>query len=43
MAVAYAQSIITDPIKKAAYQEKLPKGKRVYNAALQEFLKGHIK
>ena len=38
-AVAYARSIIHDPAKKAEYQKKLPKGKRVYNAALQEFLK----
>ncbi|MFD2162096.1 hypothetical protein ACFSJU_06805 [Paradesertivirga mongoliensis] len=38
-AVAYARSIISDPVKKAEYQKKLPKGKRVYTAALQEFLK----
>jgi hypothetical protein len=38
-AVAYARSIINDPAKKAAYQKNLPEGKRVYNAALQEYLK----
>lgn len=38
-AVAYARSIINDPVRKADYQKTLPKGKRVYNAALQEFLK----
>jgi len=36
-AVAYARSMI-HPVKKEEYQKKLPKGKRVYNAALQEFL-----
>ena len=36
-AVAYAQSIINDPVKKAAYNKLLPKGKRLYNAAIQEF------
>jgi hypothetical protein len=38
-AVAYAQSIIRDPVKKAAYQKKLRKGQRVYNAAIKEYLK----
>jgi len=38
-AVAYARSIIHNPVKKAEYQKNLPSGKRVYNAALQEFLK----
>jgi hypothetical protein len=37
-AVAYAQSIIRDPVKKAAYQKKLRKGQRVYNAAIKEYL-----
>lgn len=37
-AVAYARSIINDPVKKAAYSKLLPKGKRLYNAALQEYL-----
>jgi hypothetical protein len=38
-AVAYAQAIIADPVKKAAYQKKLPKRKKAYHAALKEFLK----
>jgi hypothetical protein len=38
-AVAYAQSILRDKTKKAAYQKKLPKGKSVYHAAIQEYLK----
>lgn len=37
-AVAYAQSIIRDPLLKAAYTKKLKKGQRVYNAAIREFL-----
>ena len=37
-AVAYAQSIIRDPLLKAAYIKKLKKGQRVYNAAIREFL-----
>lgn len=37
-AVAYARSIVNDPIKKAAYTKLLPKGKRLYNAAVQEYL-----
>jgi hypothetical protein len=37
-AVAYAQSIVRNPQKKAAYAKKLPKGKTVYHAAIQEFL-----
>ena len=38
-ATAYAKSIIYDPIKKAAYAKKLPKGKQVYHAAIQEYMK----
>lgn len=38
-AVAYAQSIIRDPLLKAAYAKKLKKGQRVYNAAIKEFLR----
>ena len=38
-AVAYAQAIIRDPQKKAAFQKKLKKGRRVYNAAIQEFFR----
>jgi hypothetical protein len=37
-AVAYAQGIVHDKKKKAAYAKKIPKGKRVYNAAIQEFM-----
>lgn len=37
-AVAFARSIINDPEKKAAYSRFLPKGKRLYNAAIQEYL-----
>lgn len=37
--VAYAQSILRDPKKKAAYQKKLKKGESVYHKALQEYLK----
>jgi hypothetical protein len=39
-AVAYARAINNDPVKKAAYAKRLPKGKRVYQFALQEYLKG---
>lgn len=39
-AVAYAQAIIADPVQKAAYQKNLPKGKKVYHAALKEYLNG---
>jgi hypothetical protein len=38
-AVAYAQSIIRNPKKKAEYAKRLPKGKTVYHAALQEYMK----
>jgi hypothetical protein len=38
-AIKYAQSIIRDPKKKAEYSKKLPKGKSVYHAAIQEYLK----
>lgn len=41
-AVQYAQSVIADAQKKAAWQAKLPKGKRVFNAALQAFLAGQV-
>ncbi len=37
-AVAYAQSIIRDPKKKAGYAKKLKKGQSVYHAAIKEFL-----
>ena len=37
-AVAYAQSILRDPKKKAAYAKKVPEGKTVYHTAIQEYL-----
>ena len=37
-AVAYAKDISRNPEKKKAYQEKIGEGKRVYNAALKEYL-----
>lgn len=40
-AVAYAQGIIADPVQKAAYQKKLPKGKTVYHTALKEYIKNN--
>lgn len=40
LAVAYAQSVISDPLKKARYQSRLPAGKTVYHAAIAEFLEG---
>jgi hypothetical protein len=40
-AIEYAQSIIRDPVKKAAYAKKLKRGARVYNAAIREFLSRH--
>jgi len=42
-AIAYAKSIIGSPAKKAAYQKKLKKGQRVYQAAISEYMKKHIK
>lgn len=35
--VAYAQSILHDPVKKKAFTAKLKKGKSVYHAAIKEF------
>lgn len=40
-AIVYAQSIIHDPVKKAAYEKKLKRGKRAYNAAISEYLSKH--
>ena len=37
-AVAYARSIINDPVQKAAYAKRLKKGQRVYNFAIKEYL-----
>jgi hypothetical protein len=40
-AVAYAGAIIHNPEKKAAYKNTLRRGKMVYHAAIQEYLKKH--
>ncbi|MBS4063254.1 MAG: hypothetical protein KGZ74_01775 [Chitinophagaceae bacterium] len=40
-AVAYARRITNDPVLKALYQQKVKKGQRVYNYAIQEFFKLH--
>ena len=37
-AVAYARAIVNDPVKKELYSTNLPAGKRLYNAAIQEYL-----
>src|SRR4051812_45031695 len=37
-AVAFAQSIINDPVKKKAYQKTLRKGKSVYHAVIKEYM-----
>ena len=37
-AVAYAQDIVHDPKKKAAYAKKIPKGKQVYQAAIKAYM-----
>jgi len=38
-AVAYAQGILYDPVKKRIYAAKLKKGESVYHAAIKEFLR----
>ncbi len=38
-AVAYAKAINDDPIQKAAYLKKIPKGKKVFNFAMAEYMK----
>ena len=40
-AIQYAQSIIHDPVKKAAYLKIMKRGERVYNAAIKEYLKNN--
>ena len=37
-AVAFAQSIIRDPVKKAAY--KVKKGEKVFNRAIKDYIAG---
>jgi hypothetical protein len=38
-AVAYAQAINNDPVKKALYKKKKKKGQTVYHYAIKEYLK----
>ena len=38
-AVAYAQAINNDPVRKAQYKKKLKKGQTVYHYAIKEYLK----
>jgi hypothetical protein len=38
-AVAYAQAINNDPVKKALYKKKVKKGQTVYHYAIKEYLK----
>ena len=38
-AVAYARTIITDPLKKKAYADKVQTGESVYHFALKEYLR----
>lgn len=38
-AVAYARAINNDPVRKAEYLQKVPKGKTVYQFALKEYLR----
>ncbi|WP_207423097.1 hypothetical protein [Desertivirga brevis] len=39
-AVIYARSIVNDPVKKARYKAILPARKRVFNAAIADFMHG---
>lgn len=41
-AVAYAQAIVRNPVKKKAYAKKLKKGERVYNAAIKEYMRKNV-
>ena len=43
LAVAFARSVIKDPVKKKEFAKRLPKGARVYNGAIKEFLAQHRK
>ena len=40
-AVAFAKSIIADPVKRKKYEAKLAPGKTVYNTALSEYMKNN--
>jgi hypothetical protein len=40
-AVAYARAINNDPVRKAAYLQTIPKGEKVYQFALKEYLRNY--
>lgn len=42
-AVAYARTVLSDPIKKAEYESGLKDGRTVYHTAIAEFLSGKNK
>jgi len=42
-AVSYAQEVLADPARRKAYEKKLKPGKKVYHAALADFLKNKRK
>lgn len=37
---AYAKAVVRDPVRRAAYEKLLQPGQRVYNSAVQAYLKG---
>jgi len=39
-AVKYAKGILADEVLRAAFEEKIGKGKSVYHAAIREYMKG---
>ena len=40
-AIAYAKHIVKNPTRKADYAATIPSGKKVYHAAIQEYLKNN--
>ena len=38
-AVAYAQAVVRDPVKRKKYEKKVKNGQTVYNYAMREYLK----
>ena len=38
-AVAYARSVLQDPVLKAAFAEQLPQGDSIYHAAIRAYLR----
>lgn len=42
-AVLYAHSIIRDPVKKAAFKATIKPGRKVFNAAISEYIKEYKK